>query len=421
MDRIQSLRAAVLAEATENILPFSMRHVVDQAQGGFYGHVANDGTADPGAPKGLVQHGRMLWTFAHAGRILVNPEYWPVALHAYTALVDWFHDREHGGFFWTVDHAGHPLDTDKVIYGQAFVLYGLAEQYRAGGDEGCLEQAVELYRLIEARGRDPHSGSYYEVCGRDWTPLPERHLDPTPLPVAWGMNTHLHLLEAYAGLLRALDDGGPAGLGLQNELRASLRALVHVLLERIVDPDTHHMALYFDRDWRPLSDEVSCGHDIEASWLLVEAAEVLGEPGLLARARETALQMAGAVLEQGLGADGGLFDEGPAALSNEGPAALDEDGSGAAAGRDRTWWPQAEAVVGFLNAYQLGGEERFLDASLASWAFIRQRFSDRQYGDWYHSVDAAGRPHDREKAGFWKTPYHNARACFEVLARTLSS
>lgn len=394
METVKELRAALLGEVTENILPFSVRCVLDQDQGGFYGHVANDGTADRQAPKGVVQHSRMLWTFAHAGRILVNPEYWPIALHAYNALLDWFQDEEHGGFFWTVDHLGRPLDTHKFTYGQAFVLYALAEQYRAGGDHHCLEQAIELYHLIENRCREPLGGAYYEVRRRDWSPAPELHLDPTPLPVAWGMNTHLHLLEAYASLLHAWNDAG---------LRASLRALVHILLDHVLDPGTHHLALYFDRDWRPLSGEVSYGHDIEASWLLVEAAEALAEPELRSRAREAALQMAYTVLEQGLGADGGLFDEGDPRQG---------------AGRDRTWWPQAEAMVGFLNAYQLNGDCRFLEASLASWAFARERFSDRRHGDWFASVDAAGRPHDLEKAGPWKTPYHNARACLEILGRT---
>jgi len=402
MDRINELRAALLAEATENILPFSVRYVLDQEQGGFYGHVANDGRAEREAPKGLVQHGRMLWTFAHAGRILVNPEYWPIALHAYSALIDWFQDREHGGFFWTVDHRGRPLDTHKFTYGQAFVLYGLAEQQRAGGGRRCLEQAIELYHLIEERCRDPQGGGYCEVRRRDWSPAPDRHLDPTPLPVARGMNTHLHLLEAYASLLRAWDDAGLLR-ALRDGLRASLRALIHTLLDHVLDPQTHHLALYFDRDWRPLSGEVSYGHDIEASWLLVEAAEALGEPELLARTCEAALQIAYAVLQQGLGADGGLFDEGDPRE---------------AAGRDRCWWPQAEAMVGFLNAYQLNGDRRFLEASLASWAFARKYLSDRRHGEWFHSVDAAGRPVDREKAGPWKTPYHNTRACLEILART---
>ena len=145
-----------------------------------------------------------------------------------------------------------------------------------------------------------HRG-YWEACHRDWTPAPGQRVDETTLPVAKGMNTHLHVLEAYTNLLRAWDDG---------DLRASLQALVQTMLRRILNPDTHQFSLYFDREWRSLSDRVSYGHDIEGSWLLVEAAEVLGDPELLAQIREAALQMAYATLERGVDADGGLLDEG---------------------------------------------------------------------------------------------------------------
>ncbi len=194
-------------------------------------------------------------------------------------------------------------------------------------------------------------------------------------------------------MLRAWDDG---------ELRASLQALVHTTLGRILNPDTHQFSLYFDREWRSLSDRVSYGHDIEGSWLLVEAAEVLGDPELSAQVREAALQMAYATLERGVDADGGLFHEGD-------PSGVIE--------RGKVWWPQAEAMVGFLNAYQLNGDPRFLEASLASWRFVQEHLVDREHGEWFWIVDEAGRPHDREKAGPWKTPYHNGRACLEVMER----
>jgi mannobiose 2-epimerase len=393
MNRLGQFRAEVFQELTDNILPFSMRFVVDRERGGFYGHVANDRTVQKEAPKGLVQHSRMLWTFAHAVRIVGDPEYPLIALHARKALMNWFWDAEHGGLFWMVDHGGQPLQTDKLTFGQAFAIYGLAEYHLANGNARCLDRAINLYHLLERHSRDPEHGGYWEACHRDWTPAPDQHVDETDLPVVKGMNTHLHVLEAYTNLLRAWDD---------SDLRASLQALIHTMLRRILNPDTHQFSLYFDREWRPLSDRVSYGHDIEGSWLLVEAAEVLGDPDLLAQAREAALQMAYATLEQGVDADGGLFDEGnPSGVTK----------------RSKIWWPQAEAMVGFLNAYQLNGDPRFLDASLASWHFAREYLVDKEYGEWFQTVDEAGRPHDREKASPWKTPYHNGRACMEVMGR----
>ena len=393
MDRLEQLRAEAFRELTENILPFSMRFVVDREHGGFYGYVANDRTLRKEAPKALIQHSRMLWTFAHARRIVGDPQYPPISSHARKALMDWFWDAEHGGFFWMVDYRGQPLQTDKLTYGQAFAIYALAEEHLASGNAQCLERAIDLYRLLEAHCRDPEYGGYWEACHRDWTPAPGQRVDETSLPFVKGMNSHLHLLEAYTGLLRAWNDG---------DLRASLQALVHIMLSRILNPVTHQFSLFFDREWRALSDRVSYGHDIEGSWLLVEAAEVLGDAVLLAQVREAALQMAYATLERGVDADGGLFSEGD-------PSGVTE--------RTKVWWPQAEAMVGFLNAYQLNGDPRFLDASLASWRFIQEHIVDREHGEWFWAVDEAGRPLDREKAGPWKAAYHNGRACMEVMER----
>jgi mannobiose 2-epimerase len=393
MDRLEQLRSEVLQELTQNILPFSMRYVVDREHGGFYGHVTNDGTIQKEAPKGVVQHSRMLWAFAHAGRIVGDPDYLRIALDAHRVLMDRFWDAEHGGVYWTVDHLGQPLRTEKFAYGQAFAIYGLAEHCLAGGSAASPARAIELFHLLERHCHDPEHGGYWEACHRDWMPAPDLRVDETDLPVAKGMNTHLHVLEAYTNLLRAWDDAG---------LRDRMRLLFRTVADRIVNPETHHFTLFFDREWRPLSDRVSYGHDIEGSWLLVEAAEVLGDPDLLAQARVVALQMAAATLEQGADLDGGLFDEG--------------DASGVLV-RTKAWWPQAEAMVGFLNAYQLSGEPRFLDASLASWQFIRQHLVDREHGEWFQSLDEAGRPDGSVKAGLWKTPYHSVRACLQVMGR----
>lgn len=393
MDRLERLRAEAFQELTTNILPFSMRIVVDRDHGGFYGYVANDRAVRKEAPKALAQHTRMLWTFAHAYRIVGDPEYRLIALQARKALMDWFWDAEHGGLFWIVDYQGRPLQTDKFTYGQAFGIYALAEDHLASGDAQSLDRAVNLYQLLEEHYRDTEYGGYFEACHRDWTAAPGLRVDETTLPVVKSMNSHLHVLEAYTNLLRVWND---------NSLRASLHALLRIMLRHVIRPNTHHLYLYLDREWRTLSDRISYGHDIEGSWLLVEAAEVLGDPELLTQVREAALQMAYATLHQGVDADGGLFSEGNPS------GAID---------RTKVWWPQAEAVVGFLNAYQLNGDVRFLDASLASWRFIREHIIDRNHGEWFWGVDETGRPLDREKAGPWKAAYHNSRACLEVMAR----
>jgi mannobiose 2-epimerase len=393
LDSLGQLKAEALAELNANILPFSLRIVLDGEHGGFYGYVANSTTVQREAPKALIQHSRMLWTFAHARRFLDDPGCVQGADHARQALLGWFWDAEHGGCFWMVDYRGQPLNIDKFTYGQAFAIYALAEDRLAAGPAECLERAIELYRLVESHCHDAQFGGYFEGCHRDWAPAPELRVDTTDLPVVKSMNVHLHMMEAYSTLLRAWDDPG---------LRASLQALVEILLDHILDRKRHHFGLWFDSEWHPLADRISYGHDIEGSWLLVEAAEALGDPQLLARAQQAALSLAYATLGRAVDTDGGLFLEGD-------PTGVTD--------RDKFWWPQAEAVVGFLNAYQLSGDARFLDATLATWRFIRSYIVDHEHGDWFWGIDAAGRPLDHQKAGPWKAAYHSGRMCMEVMER----
>jgi mannobiose 2-epimerase len=391
---VQDLRQKVEAELLSNILPFWLKHSIDDEYGGFRGQIANDLTFDPHAAKGLILNARILWTFSKAFSVYHGPAYLAAARRAYEYLVHFFRDAKFGGLFWMLDFEGRPIDTKKRIYGQAFTIYALAEYAHASGDSDAITRALRLVERIESTAHDPLRGGYFEVCERDWTLAADQRLSDVDLDEKRSMNTHLHLLEAYAALLRVHEDA---------TVRLRLRELIEIFLHRIIDPTTRHFILFFDERWRPRSKKISFGHDIEGSWLLCEAAEVLGDPVLLTRVRKVAIEMAQAVYEQGIDADGGLLYE--------------ADSTGII-DANRHWWPQAEAVVGFLNAAQLSGQPHFHRAAEQSWAFIEEHIIDHEHGEWFSlapqsSADSAG----DEKVGPWKCPYHNSRACFEVMQR----
>lgn len=391
---VSSLRGPVEQELRDDILPFWLKHVVDEQYGGFRGRITNELKIDPLADKGLILNARILWMFAKAHKFYGDEEYRKTAERAYGYLMRHFWDEKFGGLYWMVDHAGNPLDTKKRIYGQAFTVYALAVYAGACVEKEPLEKAIALYRQIEHASHDSRNGGYFETYERDWSLAGDQRLSEVDMDEKKSMNTHLHVLEAYASLLRVWND---------EELRGRLRELVGIFLDHIIDRKTHHFRMFFDETWRDRSDRYSYGHEIEGSWLLCEAAEVLGDRAILEEVRKQAVMLAQTVYEQAIDKDGGLLYEG------RGTEIIDTD---------KHWWPQAEAVVGFLNAYELSGKEHFLKTAERSWEFTEKYIVDHERGEWYWMVSRNGTPNnEKEKVGPWKCPYHNSRMCFEVMDR----
>ncbi len=393
-DRLTSLRHAMERDLREDVLPFWMDRVLDQTNG-FHGFVAEDGTVDPRAPLGAVLASRLLWTFSAAYRHTGQEAHRRAAERMQACLLRRFWDVEHGGVFWMLDHAGRPLDDRKQTYALAFALYALAERRLATGDAEALEGALALFRTIETRAADPVEGGYFEARSREWAPLADVRLSERDLNAPKSMNTHLHVMEAYANLVRASG---------ADEARARLRALVALHLDRIVDPASGHLRLFFDERFSCTSCGASYGHDVEASWLIPEAAELAADPALLDRARANAVQMARVALREAFDREhGGLFAE------RREDGRLDDE---------KHWWMQAEAIVGFLNAFEISGDEDFLAAAERTWAFVDRFLVDRERGEWRWRVRRDGsRIPGLPKVEPWKCPYHNSRAALEVMAR----
>jgi cellobiose epimerase len=376
----------------ESILRYWMDNTLDAAQGGFFGRIGEEGKVYPEAPKGVVLNSRILWTFSAAYRHTRDSRWLPVAKRAYEYILAHFIDTRFGGVFWSVDHLGAMLDGRKQIYGLAFCLYGLSEYYLATGDQPALEEAITLFRLIERYSYDPRKKGYYEAFTREWRQPEDLRLSPKDANEQKTMNTHLHILEAYANLYRVWPD---------NVLKDRIAGLLDVFTRHIVDVGTGHLVLFFNEDWEPRSSIVSYGHDIEAAWLLQEAADIAGDPWWKEKTKQLAIQLATAAAK-GLDDDGGLWYE------REGAVTI----------REKHSWPQAEAMIGFLNAWQNNGDRLWLERSLASWIFVKEFIKDPLGGEWFWGVRQDHSPMPgQDKAGFWKCPYHNSRACLEIIRR----
>jgi cellobiose epimerase len=381
-------------ELTGNILPFWLNHTVDRENGGFYGALTNDLKVCNEVERSAVLCARILWTFSAASRRYPRPEYLAMARHAYDYLLGAFQDSQHGGFYWSVDKTGQTVNDRKQTYAQAFAIYGLSEYHAATGDPESLEIAKKTFHLLEGHASDPQYGGYIEACSRDWGRMDEMRLSTREPNCPKSMNTLLHVMEAYTRLYRLWPD--PA-------LRQSLRSLLQVIDRHVIDHERGAFHLFFERDWQVVSDEISYGHDIEGSWLLLEAAEAVGDEPLRTHLSMAAVKIAHTVYREGRDSDGAiLYTADPSGLTDS----------------DKHWWPQAEALVGFFNAYKLSGDMRFLSAVRQLWQVIQEKFVDRQHGEWYKILSRDGEPRPGYvKTGPWECPYHHARACLELLKR----
>lgn len=366
----------------QNILAYWLR-LRDHERGGFFGQVTGDEILVADAPRGAILNARILWTFSSAYRVLkpiANSQqltaYLEAALDAKRYIEAHFLDREHGGCYWSVTADGEPLDTHKQFYAQAFMLYAFSEYIRATGDTSALPVADSFFRVLEEYGRDREHLGYVEAASRNWQPLTDMRLSDKDENTVKSQNTNLHVMEAYTAYFRIRPTG---------EVRAALELLINTFENCIMLP-SGHLGLFFDEQWHPTNDHYSAGHDIECSWLIKEAADVLS-----IRCNDTVLRLAQAATE-------GLFPDGSIG--------------------EQTWWEEAEAVVGFVNLWQMTGNEKAWQQAVHTYQYIQEVLLDREHGEWFWSVAADGTPNRKEdKAGFWKCPYHNSRMCFELIER----
>ncbi|HLP05449.1 MAG TPA: AGE family epimerase/isomerase [Paludibacter sp.] len=388
------LKQQVRDELTRNILPFWMTKMLDNQNCGFHGQMTGENQLVPDAPKGGILNARILWTFSSAALHLKSAEYLAMATRAKDYVFTHFFDGSNGGTYWLLNADGTPGDTKKQIYSQAFFVYALVEYYRASGDENALYKSIDLFFLIEKHSFDKEKNGYLEAYSRDWHLLEDLRLSEKDANEKKTMNTHLHILEAYTNLYRVWK---------HPLLESQLKNLVELFLDRIINNETGHLDLFFDEGWTCKSAIHSYGHDIETSWLLDEAARVLGNAPLYQRVKEACVRLAMAASE-GLRDDGGLMNERNCADNH-----LDTNCD---------WWPQAEAMVGYYNIYQLTGNAFYLGEVLKCWDFIQKHIIDSENGEWFWSVASDGAPDRKnDKAGFWKCPYHNGRMCLELIAR----
>ncbi|RZK09875.1 MAG: N-acyl-D-glucosamine 2-epimerase [Flavobacterium sp.] len=377
----------------QNILSYWIANSYDLKQGGFVGQIDFNNQKNYESEKGSVLNARILWTFSAAYQIEKNEEVFDTAKRAFDYLAKHFYDPENGGIFWSLNADGSPKETKNQIYAIAFVIYGLTEFYAISKEEKALEIAINLYKKIEKYSYDPINKGYFEAFTRDWQPIEDLRLSDKDANEKKTMNTHLHIVEAYANLYKVW----------KNEaLRKTIIELLETIDKHFINTETGHLKLFFNENWIEKPDVISYGHDIEAAWLLLQCAEVTADENLIEIFKKHAIQMTD-VTKEGLDEDGGLWYE------------FDPHTNEMIA--EKHWWPQAELLIGFVNAWQITGDEAYLDTAIQNWEFTKKHLIDPEKGEWIWGVNADYSKIEKDFAGFWKCPYHNGRACMEVMQR----
>lgn len=391
---LAQLKAEVEKELITNILPFWMDVMPDNENGGFYGQVTAENRVIPLSPKGGILNSRILWTFSVAYRLTGYKGYKETADRAKEYLIAKFIDKDYGGVYWQLDAKGNPTDTKKQIYNLGFAIYGLSEYYRTTQDSTVLKEAIKLFNLIEKHSFDAINNGYFEAFTYDWGEISDMRLSEKDANEKKTMNTHLHILEPYTNLYRVWKSP---------KLKSKIENLIHLFIDKILNSDNNHLGLFFDEKWNSKSNSFSYGHDIEAAWLIHEAAIEIDNLQLLEIVRTKVLPIVDAALE-GYQPDGSLAYEYEADKKHT--------------DTESHWWVQAETMVGALDAYQLSGDEKYLKVVFSTWEYIKANLIDKQNGEWFWSRLPDGNTHPtQDKAGFWKCPYHNGRMCMELMMR----
>lgn len=408
---LKGIYEEIKANLEKGILPFWSEKGIDRKYGGYILNFDRDGNALGDSEKMLVTQTRMIWGFSALYREYKNPEYLEYARQGVDFLLKYFWDSEYGGWFWTVKPDGSPLDGAKMVYGQGFAIYALSEYVLASDDKKAKEYAEKTFGLLQEYAADTLNGGYYENLERNWSraPFGEGAGDIKSL------NIHMHLLEAFTTLY--------ACTGLEIHKR-KLQEVIDLVLTKMaylnigcgfdqLGPEfVRRPAISIPRTWtqdREADSEIAdpvdttfYGHNIELAWLLNRAGEVMGEP--YHRYDYVEKQLLEHSLKYGYDYElGGVYYAGP----YDGPATKLE----------KEWWENCEAMIGFLDAYEHLGDEKYLDVFAKTWEFCNAHMINHEVGEWYQLVDREGKVLAGCIGNAWKGIYHTGRAMLECKKR----
>lgn len=410
LERLKRLQAEIADHLDNGIIPFWLTRAEDAEFGGYLTGFDSDGIHTGTSYKYLNTQCRLLWTTSNLLRVRAR---FSGAAHlaevGATFLNRFLWDAEFPGWRWKITRDGSPVDDGKIVYGQSFAIYALAEHALATGDEHSKSRASETFDLLQKYAADTRYGGYFENLKRDWT-VEEPGFSGGDRK---SLDTHMHLMESFTVLYQAT---------AQHIHRRKLLELVDLIAARMIDPANGCGLNQFRADFTPIpaisikrtwnaermgeqpanpTETTSYGHNVELSWLMRRALEAAGADA--APYEPVMRRLLDHAVERGVDWEyGGIYRDG---LRSGGPLVLEKE-----------FWQHAESLVGFLDGYEFFGDERYLDAFDTVWRFCREHMI-LPVGEWRTLCDRFGKPIDSNIGNDWKVSYHTGRAMLECAVR----
>lgn len=387
----QRLLKEVKEQLSDSMIPF-WENMIDKEYGGYYGCMNYQLKIINEAEKGCILNSRILWFFSNAYLALQDPSLLADAKHAYEFLINCMADNEFGGVYWSVSYDGKPEDTTKHTYNQAFAIYALSSYYDASKDKQALKKAFELFELVEEKCVDEHG--YLEAFNCEFKLVDNDKLSENGVIADKTMNTLLHVFEAYTELYRVSKD---------DKVADRMGWILDIIATKVFNKDKKRQEVFFDKEMNSILDLHSYGHDIETAWLIDRGVNLLekysGKDEIFAVTK--------------------TLEEEIYAVAFDGNYIYNECEKGVV---DKTciWWVQAEAMVGFLNAFEkFPSKKEYFEAVFSIWEYIKENVIDKRTGsEWFWEVNEEHEPNkERNIVDMWKCPYHNGRMYFEIMRR----
>ena len=373
----------------EKLIPF-WNSMIDKTNGGFYGQLNFDLVLNKTAKKGCILNSRILWLYSNAYLTLGDKSYLEYARHSFDFMRKYFVDKEFDGLYWSVNFDGTPNETLKHTYNFSFGLYALSSYYIASKDENAKILADNIFNLIETKCKAPIG--YFEAFTRDFKPEINEELSENGVIATRTMNTLLHVIESYNEYYLATKN---------NKVKQACEEILKTFENYVFEKDNDKLGVFFNDDFEQIIDLNSYGHDIEASWLLDKACEIIDDKDLAKRVTGFNSKIANRILK--------------VAFEN---SALNNEVENGVVDKTRVWWVQAESILGFINEYEKNGDEKFLTSANEIWEYVKKYFVDnRPHSEWYSEVTFEGEPIKKDIVNEWKCPYHNGRMLLEVIKR----